>query len=123
MYSTSEITDKIKNCWILLLFTASVMLSGCTGETCIEAVDFGHAQFSVFSRYKKYEFAAAQVGSNQTAPWRDLTYRVNGQSLTIVVRDWEYNLDHNTSGEVSAWCAWFGHGDDDSTLSKFCERL
>jgi len=112
-----------KSYWVILLFIVALTLSGCSGEKCIEADDFGHAQFTVSARYKKDELLGEQVGSNQVAPWRDSAYRVNGRPLTVVVRGWEYNVDYNTSSEVSAWCAWYGLSDDTSTLSKFCERL
>ena len=112
-----------KSYWVTLLFIVALILSGCSGETCIEADDFGHAQFTVSARYKKDEFLGKQVGSNQVAPWRDSSYRVNGRPLTVAVRGWEYNVDYNNSSDLSAWCAWYGLSDDTNTLSKFCERL
>jgi type IV secretion system protein VirB6 len=129
-----------KSYWVTLLFIVALILSGCSGETCIEADDFGHAQFTVSARYKegdyvekigsnqsdlnkKEDFLGKQVGSDQVAPWRDSSYRVNGRPLTVVVRGWEYNVDYNNSSDLSAWCAWYGLRDDTNTLSKFCERL
>jgi type IV secretion system protein VirB6 len=129
-----------KSYGVTLLLIVALILSGCSGETCIEADDFGHAQFTISARYKKgdcveendsnqsarckkEDFLGEQVGSDQVAPWRDSSYRVNGRPLTVVVRGWEYNVDYNNSSDLSAWCAWYGLSDDTNTLSKFCERL
>lgn len=100
----------------------SVLLAGYTGERCIEADDFGHANFTVSARYDQSELDG-QVEQNQVAPWRDSTYRVNGRPLTIMVKNWKFGKEYNTSYELSAWCAWYGTSGDKHTLSKFCERL
>ena len=107
--------------WIITIFTM-LFLTGCTGERCIEADDFGHATFSISSRYSK-EALDGQVGENQVAPWVDSGYRINGRPLAIAVKGWEYGLDYNTSFELSAWCAWYGTSKHEHKLSKFCERL
>ena len=104
------------------MFLMLQTLMSCTGERCIEADDFGHANFTVSARYDQSELDG-QVGQNQVAPWRDSTYRVNGRPLTIMVKNWEFGKEYNTSWELSAWCAWYGTSDDKHTLSKFCERL
>ncbi len=107
--------------WIITIF-AMLLLTGCTGERCIEADDFGHATFTISARYSK-EAMNGQVGENQVAPWVDSTYRVNGRPLALAVKSWEYGLDYNTSWELSAWCAWYGTSAHTNKLSKFCERL
>ena len=107
--------------WIITIFTM-LFLTGCTGERCIEADDFGHATFSISSRYSK-EALDGQVGENQVAPWVDSGYRINGRPLAIAVKGWEYGLDYNTSFELSAWCAWYGTSKHEHKLSRFCERL
>ena len=53
--------------WILLLLSL-VLLSGCSGDTCIEADDFGHALVTVSARYNKKALSSDQVGDNQVAP-------------------------------------------------------
>ncbi len=107
--------------WIF--FIAILFLSACSGETCIEADDFGHEHFTVSSRYTKEEFGPEQLGDSQVGPWRDSNYLVNGRPLTIAVRGWDYNVDYNTPDDLSAWCAWYGQSDNTNTLSKICERL
>ena len=107
---------------LIILAVTALLLSSCTGERCIEADDFGHAVFTVSSRYDKEAFDG-QVGENQIAPWVDSTYQVNGRPLTIMIKGWDYGTDYNTSWELSAWCAWYGTKDNKHTLSKFCERL
>ncbi len=107
--------------WIITIF-AMLLLTGCTGERCIEADDFGHATLNISSRYSK-EALDGQVGENQVAPWVDSTYRVNGRPLAIAIKGWEYGLDYNTSFELSAWCAWYGTSAHEHKLSRFCERL
>lgn len=103
---------------ILVLLT----LSGCTGERCIEADDFGHSIITVSARYPKSDFEG-QVGANQVAPWRESGYRVNGRPLTMMVKGWDYGVDRNNGSELSAWCAWFSASGEDDKLSRFCERL
>ena len=110
----------IKN-WIIAILVL-LTLSGCTGEQCIEADDFGHSVISVPARYAKAEFNG-QVGANQVAPWIESGYRVNGRPLTMVVKGWDYGVDRNTVSEVSAWCAWYGASADGRKLNNFCERL
>jgi len=119
-----------KNC-IITIF-AMFLLTGCSGERCIEADDFGHATLNISSRYSKIPDPITgvltdpfdgQVGENQVARWVDSTYRINGRPLAIAVKGWEYGLDYNTSFELSAWCAWYGTSKHAHKLSKFCERL
>ena len=105
----------------LIIFTI-LFISGCTGERCIEADDFGFANLTVSARYNKEELFE-QFGGEQVAPWRDSSYRVNGRPLAILVRSWTYGEDYNKSWELSAWCAWYGDSSNTGTLSKFCERL
>lgn len=103
---------------ILLLLT----LSGCTGERCIEADDFGHSIVTVSARYPKSDFSG-QVGATQVAPWIESGYKVNGRPLTMMVKGWDYGVDKNNGSELSAWCAWFSASGEGDKLSKFCERL
>lgn len=110
----------IKN-WIIAIFVLLV-LSGCSGERCIEADDFGHSIITVPARYNKEAFDG-QVGENQVAPWIESGYRINGRPLTMLVKGWDYGVDRNKESQLSAWCAWYGHADHGNELSKFCERL
>lgn len=105
----------------LLLFTL-LFLSGCTGDACIDADDFGFANLTVSARYSKSELNE-QFGGTQVAPWRDSNFRVNGRPLTILVRHWDSKLNRNRGSEVSAWCAWFSNIGDESKLSNFCLKL
>ena len=98
-------------------------LSGCGGERCIDADYFGHANFTISSRYTQKELGTGQIAENQAAPWRDSTYRVNGRPLVVMVRNWDFPLDHNTSADLSAWCPWFSNSTNKNTLSTFCQRL
>ena len=107
---------------ILISLLALLMLSGCTGERCIDADDFGFANLTISARYNKEELSE-QYGDTQVAPWRDSSFRVNGRPLTILVRTWDYNTNYNKGRELSAWCPWFGQKEDDDKLSRFCERL
>jgi type IV secretion system protein VirB6 len=97
-------------------------ISGCTGERCIDADDFGFANFVVSSRYDKSELMG-QIAGHQVAPWKYSNFRVNGRPLAILVRGWTFGEDENWPWELSAWCGWFGHENDDHTLSDICYRL
>jgi len=111
-----------KNIFIKLLALLFI-LSGCTGDTCIDPDDFGFIKFNVSSRYDASELTSRQLG-DEVAPWRDSSYKVNGYPLTIMVRPWSYMLgDRNISGELSAWCPWYGQQNNTTTLSAFCARL
>jgi type IV secretion system protein VirB6 len=107
--------------WIIATFIL-FLLTGCTGENCIEADDFGHNIITVGARYNKSDFNG-QVGANQVAPWIASGYRVNGRPLTMTVQGWDYGVDQNDTHELSAWCAWYGSSAIGSKLSSFCERL
>lgn len=103
---------------ILILF----IVSGCSGENCYDADDFGFANLVVTSRYTKEEMENQQ-GENQVAPWINSTYRVNGRPLAILVKHWDYETNKNSISEVSAWCPWFGDIGNENKLSDFCHRL
>ncbi|MBN8512589.1 MAG: type IV secretion system protein [Rickettsiales bacterium] len=107
---------------VVFLLLVCVNLASCSGDRCIEADDFGHAQFTVKARYTSDELNG-QTGENQVAPWLDTSYRVNGRPLVVAVHGWDYGTDYNISSEVSAWCAWYGTKDDGSKLAKICERF
>ncbi|MCC8461671.1 MAG: type IV secretion system protein [Rickettsia endosymbiont of Ecitomorpha arachnoides] len=111
-----------KNIFITLLISL-LLLSGCTGDTCIDPDDFGFIKFNVSSRYNPEEITSRQEG-DQVAPWRDSAYKVNGYPLTVMVRPWSYILgDKNTSGQLSAWCPWYGQKNNTTTLAAFCVKL
>jgi type IV secretion system protein VirB6 len=107
--------------WIIATFVL-FMLTGCTGENCIEADDFGHSVITVGARYNKSDLSG-QVGANQVAPWIESGYRVNGRPITMIVKGWDYGVDKNDDYSLSAWCAWYGTGNLGGKLSSFCERL
>ncbi|MFV9935896.1 MAG: type IV secretion system protein [Rickettsia endosymbiont of Haemaphysalis japonica] len=111
-----------KNIFITLLISL-LLLSGCTGDTCIDPDDFGFIKFNVSARYDPEEITSRQEG-NQVAPWRNSAYKVNGYPLTVMVRPWSYILgDKNTSGQLSAWCPWYGQKNNTTTLAAFCVKL
>ena len=111
-----------KNIFITLLISL-LLLSGCTGDTCIDPDDFGFIKFNVSSRYNPEEITSRQEG-DQVTPWRDSAYKVNGYPLTVIVRPWSYILgDKNTSGQLSAWCPWYGQKNNTTTLAAFCVKL
>lgn len=107
---------------LLLMIFVLFSLSSCTGDTCLDPDDFGFSSFTISSRYTKDELNQQQQGT-QVAPWVDSNLAVNGKPLTIVVRTWQYGVDGNNSGELSAWCPWFGAQGDERKLSRFCQRL
>ncbi|MDA9163535.1 type IV secretion system protein [Rickettsiaceae bacterium] len=107
--------------WIIAIF-ALLLLSGCSGERCIEADDFGHANFRVPARYPE-ELLRSQPFADQVFPWYNSDYRVNGRPLLITVRNWENGLDFNNQDEVSAWCAWYGKKSDGPKLATICKRF
>lgn len=116
----------MKNFFVILLISI-LCLSGCTGDRCIDADDFGFIRFVISSRYPKDQLTTKQEG-NQIAPWVDSNYKVNGQPLTILVKTWHYKAgdskyDKNTPAELSAWGPWYGQEDNFYTLSAFCVRL
>ncbi|WP_341749665.1 type IV secretion system protein [Candidatus Tisiphia endosymbiont of Sialis lutaria] len=112
----------MKNIFVILLISI-FCLSGCTGDRCIDADDFGFIKFVISSRYKKEQLSGQQQ-DNQSAPWVDTGYSVNGQPLTILVKTWDFAKgDKNSPSELSAWCAWYGQENNTNTLSEFCKRL
>ncbi|AFB20681.1 TrbL/VirB6 family protein [Rickettsia canadensis] len=111
-----------KNIFITLLISL-LLLSSCTGDTCIDPDDFGFIKFNISSRYDLEEITSRQEG-DQVAPWRNSAYKVNGYPLTVMVRPWSYILgDKNTSGQLSAWCPWYGQKNDTTTLAALCVKL
>ncbi|WP_375327074.1 type IV secretion system protein [Candidatus Tisiphia endosymbiont of Nemotelus uliginosus] len=105
------------------LLISIFFLSGCTGDRCIDADDFGFIKFIISSRYPKEQLSIKQQ-DNQTAPWVDSEYKVNGQPLTILVKTWDYRKgDQNNESELSAWGPWYGTEKNFHTLSDFCLRL
>ncbi len=98
------------------------MLSSCSGDRCIDADDFGFAKFDVSSRYSLADLNSQQQ-DNEMAPWLPTSYLVNGRPLAIVIKTWQYGVENNNAGEVSAWCPWYGGNNNSATLSRFCERL
>lgn len=105
-----------------LLFLIVIALSGCTGERCIDADDFGFSKFTISARYDIEQLNEQNQG-NQISPWIDSNFRVNGRPLLILVKTWEYGVDRNKDSELSAWCTWFGDVSNKGTLSRFCEKL
>lgn len=112
----------MKNILSVLLISI-VFLSGCSGDRCIEADDFGFIKFAVSSRYSQDDLAG-QHQDNQVAPWLSSGFNFNGQPLTITVRTWNHKEgDRNNSQELSAWCPWYGQENNTDNLSQFCLRL
>jgi type IV secretion system protein VirB6 len=110
----------IKNFIILLLCT--LCLASCTGEQCIDADDFGFQTFTISARYPQSVLESQKKG-NEVAPWINSGYKVNGQTLTIMVRSWINGVDPNKPAWLSAWCPWYGMAGHEKVLSEFCSRL
>lgn len=108
---------------LIIFIGLLLLLSGCSGERCIDADDFGHAKFNISARYDEDEFTFDQVGADQVGPWRDSNFRVNGRPLVIMVKNWEPPVDRNVPSELSAWCAWYGAFAEGTRLSDICERV
>ena len=106
-----------------LLLLVVLALSGCSGDRCIDADDFGFSTFTISSRYDSSQLSEQQQQGNQVAPWLDSQFLVNGRPLLVMVKTWEYGVDRNNSSELSAWCAWFGDVTNTATLSTFCQKL
>ncbi len=107
---------------ILLLIIASFLISSCTGDRCIDPDDFGFFKFTVPARYDESEIG--NVGeNNQLAPWINTNAMVNGNTLIIGVKTWDSKNDKNTSGQLSAWCPWYGSKTDKNNLAGFCTKL
>jgi type IV secretion system protein VirB6 len=110
---------------LLCLIIALLTLSGCNGDRCIDADDFGFPRFTVSSRYDSNSTPAELFGSddNEIGIWRDSGYFVNGKPLTIVVKNWRSDRDANSPGELSAWCPWYGNDNNGKTLGDFQKRF
>lgn len=98
-----------------------LMLSGCMGDQCIDADDFGFPRVTVSARYDSSEIVG--TGENEVAPWRDNQLTVNGQPLTIVVKNWSNITDINDAGNVSAWSPWYGTSSDGGTKSAYLNTI
>ena len=108
---------------LFVLLISMLFLSGCSGDRCIDAEDFGFIKFAVSSRYSKEELAG-QHQDNQVAPWLNSGFYFNGLPLTVTVKTWDRrDGDRNNSQELSAWCPWYGQENNTDTLSEFCLRL
>lgn len=104
------------------LIVIILVLSGCSGDKCIDADDFGFAKFTISARYNQDELNQQYQG-NQIAPWRDSSYRVNGRPLVILVKNWDYDKNVNGAAELSAWCGWYGSEKNATSLSNLCLKL
>lgn len=109
-------------CNYIILLLCMIIISGCTGDRCIDADDFGAIRFNVSSRYDNAIFDD-QDHANQVAPWVDTGLITNSKPLALLVKTWEYGVETNHPSELSAWCPWYGDKGDDDKLSRFCERL
>jgi type IV secretion system protein VirB6 len=109
----------------ILVVLSALMLSGCTDSQCIDADDFGFPTFTISARYDASEIIGAN--DNQLTPWRNNKLVINGQPLTILVKNWDNNVDNNDIGDVSAWSPWYGSADEGdtkgSTLNHITKRL
>lgn len=108
---------------LFVLLISMLFLSGCSGDRCIDADDFGFIKFAVSSRYPQEDLSSQQQ-YNQVAPWLSSGYNVNGQPLTMIVKSWNYrDGDRNNSSELSAWSPWYGQANNTDNLSEFSLRL
>lgn len=119
-YNGFVLIPKINSIIILLLL--SLLLISCSNERCIDADDFGFPKITVSARYDESDVTSMSEG-NQITPWIDSNYVVTGKPLTMLVRNWEYGVEWNSSQELSAWCPWYGDKDNTNKLPTLCERL
>jgi len=107
---------------IVLTIAMALVLSGCSGDNCIGADDFGFANITISSRYDSDQITQ-QHGGSQVAPWINSNFTVTGGPLTILVHSWTPSVDPNNSSYLSAWSPWYGTKENQHSLSDFCERL
>jgi type IV secretion system protein VirB6 len=109
----------------IIYILISIILSSCDGDRCIEADDFGFERLDISVRYKDEDIIGSD--QNQVAKWIDSGLKINGDPLTIVIRNWQYtqvgSFDNNNGTFLSAWCPWFGDKSGVSSLSAMCKRL
>ena len=102
-------------------------LSACGEPYCIAADDFGFRTFVVPARYSSDKIFGVE---NQTVPWINSKFNLNGDPLVIIVKNWDTNhaeesdKDNNKEEYVSAWCPWLGKNKDGkNALSAICSKL
>jgi type IV secretion system protein VirB6 len=123
---------------IILNLVFITLLYSCTNDRCIDADDFGFAKFTVSARYPKSttvtdsatgeqktlnyieDYQGKQVGA-----WLDTGYQLNGQPLTIMVKNWSYDKLRNnaTASLLSAWSPWFGKDKYSNSLPPYLYNL
>lgn len=123
----------MKNNNKLLCFLILLILSSCGGDYCIDADNFGFPQFIISSRYPEqsteingveFDYLLDYQGKKVGA-WIDSGYTLNGQALTVMVRNWKYDGVRDNSGPtmLSAWCPWFGNGKYYNSLPSYLLKL
>jgi type IV secretion system protein VirB6 len=122
--------------YLIILLLAS-FLSSCGSQVCIDADDFGFAQVVISARYPNpvdklnttgtmEHFSYLNSYNNQdVGAWLDSGYALNGQPLTIMVRNWQYDKFRNnaTPGFLSAWSPWFGKAINYNNLPNYLLNL
>lgn len=109
----------------------ALVLSSCEGPKCIDADDFGFEKVTIPARYKPEQLVGSVLNnseSDQVAPWINSNLRVNGDPLTIVVKNWQYldvasGYSNNNTTELSAWSPWLSTVNDVDKLSDLSKRL
>ncbi len=96
-------------------------ISGCLQENCIEADDFGFPNVKVPVFKNTQDISGVNEG--QFVPWIDSGYTLDGSTLVIVVKNWTYGQQSNSSDALSAWSPWYSFGKDSGILPVMVERF
>jgi type IV secretion system protein VirB6 len=119
-----------------ILFLA-LLFTGCSNDRCIDADDFGFAKVKISARYPEKTTVQGASGDEQTfkfvedyqgkqvGAWIDSGYKLNGQPLTIMVKNWKYDKLRNnaTPGFLSAWSPWLGKSKYYNSLPPYLLNL
>lgn len=122
---------------VICNFFLLILIYSCTNDRCIDADDFGFAKFTVSSRYPKTTTVINNKGDKgtlnyiedyqgkQAGAWLDSGYELNGQPLTIMVKNWSYDKKRNnaTASLLSAWSPWFGKDKNANSLPRYLYNL
>ncbi len=122
---------------VICNFFLLILIYSCTNDRCIDADDFGFAKFTVSSRYPKTTTVINNKGDKSTlnyiedyqgkqaGAWLDSGYELNGQPLTIMVKNWSYDKKRNnaTASLLSAWSPWFGKDKNVNSLPRYLYNL
>jgi type IV secretion system protein VirB6 len=126
---------RLAHCFKLLMLLA---LASCGSDRCIDADDFGFPKVYISARYPTKDMTVTGADSKpvtftpilesqgkQVGAWIDSGYKLNGEPLTIMVKNWKYDKlkSNNTGGLLSAWSPWFGTAQQYNLLPNYLLNL